>query len=104
MASRAASEALQALAYAGVGSGAGAVVAAIISARSGKGAARAEAADLLTEAAERVSHMNQELDKENRHLRHELSEITHAIQCFLDKEIDERELRETISDIRASSM
>ena len=39
------------LAYAGVGAAIGSIVAAAISARSGKGEARAHAADLITDAA-----------------------------------------------------
>jgi hypothetical protein len=88
-----ASETVQALAYAGVGSGLGAVVAAVISARSSRGAARAMAADLLVEAAERVSRLNRNLDEENRKLRGELEDITDAVDDFLAGRMDGDELR-----------
>lgn len=86
-------ESMQALAYAGVGSGLGAVLAAVISSRSGRSQVRAQAADLLTEAAERVSHMNQSLDKENRMLRYDISQIIRAVDDFANKKIDLAELQ-----------
>jgi len=91
-----AGDAVQALAYAGVGSGLGAVVAAVIAARSGRGSARAAAADLLTEAAERVSRMNLQLDSDNRKLRRDLDRVTEGIDRFLNKEITSAELRRLV--------
>lgn len=93
-------DALQALAYAGVGSGTGAIIAAVIAARSGKGPARAEAADLLVEAAERVSRMNQDLDKDNRKLRHEITVIVQAVDDFIAKKITEDELFTIVENTR----
>lgn len=59
----------------GLGSGAGMVGTSIVAARTTKGKARAEAADLLVNAAERVGQMNADLSDENRLLRSAINEI-----------------------------
>ena len=94
------SDAIQALAYAGVGSGVGAIIAAFISAHSKKGSARAEAADLLTEAAERVARVNIQLDNEVRKLRGDLELVAEAIDKFLGREITSSELRKIARRMR----
>lgn len=97
------SDAVYALAYAGVGSGLGTIIAAVVSARSQRGPARAQAADLLTEAAERVSNMNHSLDRENRHLRRDLEDLSDAVCDYLDGTLGEDELRAVLRHARFGS-
>lgn len=84
----------------GVGSGASAVATAIIAARSGKGKSRAEAADLLISAAERVGRLNAEQDKEIQELKGKLNAAQMVIFRFLAEEISEDEMREILKGLR----
>lgn len=74
---------LTAIAYAGVGAGAGSIGAAVVTSRSGKAEARAHAADLIANAAgalaDRLERMNTTLEAENRQLRHAVGCLTDAI-------------------------
>ena len=94
------SDAVNALAYAGVGSGLGTIIAAVVAARSRHGEARAQAADLITEAAERISNMNRALDRENRSLRKDLEDLADSIDGFLDGTITETDLRAVLRHVK----
>jgi hypothetical protein len=84
----------------GVGSGASAVGTAIIAARSGKGKSRAEAADLLVNAAERVGKMNASLDDEVRALKAKIDLIQLAMFQYLGEEISKEELLQRVRELR----
>lgn len=84
-------EATKLLAGLGLGTGTGAVITALINSHSSKGKARAEAADLLVTAAERVGKFNKELDRENKKLRRDVTHLQLLILQFLEKEITEQE-------------
>lgn len=83
----------------GLGAGAGAVLTALINARSNKGKSRAEAADLLVGAAERVGRINAELDAEMRALRATLSALRSLTMDFLDERITREEFIHRASEI-----
>lgn len=84
----------------GVGSGISAVVTAIIAARSGRGRSRAEAADLLVSAAERVGKMNADLNGEVSQLKNTLDTIQIAMLQYLGEEISREELLERMKEAR----
>lgn len=67
----------------GLGSSLGAIIAAVVSSRSQKGKARAEAADLIMNAAERVGKMNAELHAEIVQLRGDSEDIHRVVYEFL---------------------
>ncbi len=78
---------LAALAYAGVGAGVGTIGASIVTARSGRGESRAHAAELLSNAAgglaDRLSTLNEKLDKDNRELRDAVGSLIEVIDLLL---------------------
>lgn len=78
---------LSALAYAGVGAGMGTIGASIIAARSSRGESRAHAAELLSNAAgglaDRLSTLNEKLDRDNRELREAVSGLIDVIELLL---------------------
>ena len=84
----------------GVGSGASAVVTAVIAAKSSKGKSRAEAADLLVTAAERVGKMNASLDDEVRVLKVKIDMIQLAMFQYLGDEIGKEQLLDRIRELR----
>lgn len=84
----------------GLGSGIGAIVTSLIASRSGKGKARAEAADLLVNAAERVGKMNEGLDADVRRLRGMTDDLNRAMYDYLDDAITKQELMERVKEIR----
>lgn len=84
----------------GVGSGASAVATAVIAAKSGKGRSRAEAADLLVNAAERVGKMNATLDDEVRELKARIDLIQLALFQYLGEEISREELLKRVKELR----
>ena len=75
----------------GLGAGAGAVLTALINTRSNRGKSRAEAADLLVGAAERVGRINAELDAELRALRATLAALRSLTMDFLEERITREE-------------
>ena len=83
----------------GLGAGAGAVLTALINTRSNRGKSRAEAADLLVGAAERVGRINAELDAELRALRANLDALKSLTMDFLDKRITQEEFIHRASKI-----
>lgn len=83
---------VQIIAALGLGSGITTIVAAVIAARAQKGKARAEAADLLVSAAERVGKMNQTLDGELRRMRNASDEVHSAVLDHLEGTITRDEL------------
>lgn len=76
------------LAGLGMGTGTGAIVTAIINSRSNRGKARADAADLLVGAAERIGKFNESLDIENRELRAIVKVMQLTALNYLDGTID----------------
>lgn len=76
------------LAGLGLGTGTGAIITAIINSRTNKGKARAEAADLLVGAAERVGEFNKRLDVENQELRSIVRVMQLTALNYLDGTID----------------
>ena len=74
----------------GLGAGAAAVLTALINARSNRGKSRAEAADLLVSAAERVGRINAELDDEMRAMR----SLMFDMQCLLSEFTSEKMTRQ----------
>lgn len=94
-------ELVKILAALGVGSGASAIITAVVAARSQRGKSRAEAADLLIGAAERVGKMNAEQDEEIRKLKSKVDDINHAMFQYLAGEITREELLEVSKEVRS---
>lgn len=84
----------------GLGAGTGAVLTAIINSQTNKGKSRAEAADLLVGAAERVGKLNAELDCEVRSLKLAMDRIQVAMLQYLAEEITRQELLDQIKELR----
>lgn len=84
----------------GVGSGTSAILTAIVASRSQKGKSRAEAADLLIGAAERVGQMNADLDGEIRWLKSSVDEIHTAMFEYLGENITREELLDRVKEAR----
>jgi hypothetical protein len=95
-----ADEIIKLIAALGVGSGVSAFFTAVIAARSQRGKSRAEAADLLINAAERVGKMNQEQDGEIRELKAKLDRIQVAMLQYLSEEITRAELLDAMRELR----
>jgi len=83
----------------GVGSGSTAAITAIIAAQSSKGKSRADAADVLIGAAERVGKMNAEQDAEIRHLRNHLYSLKAGMLGYLAEELDKDQLTDIIKGL-----
>lgn len=83
------SDVLAALAYAGIGGAVGSVGAALVTARSGKGEARAHAADLVASAAGNLATTQAatiaRLDTENEDMRKSIVALTRCIDELLDE-------------------
>lgn len=90
------SDFLDLLAALGLGSGLGSVLTAVITSRTGRGKARAEAADLLIGAAERVGKMNEALAVEVDYLRGQLDDVHAVVLDFLTGETDREHLAELL--------
>lgn len=86
------------LAGVGSGLGAGAVLVAIINTRSAKGKSRAEAADLLVGAAERVGKMNESLNTQISTLKAKQDAIHIAMFQYLSEEISKDELLDRMKE------
>jgi len=84
----------------GLGAGAAAVLTALINTRSNRGKSRAEAADLLIGAAERVGKLNADLDSELRNARARLDRIEVLVIQYLANQITRQELQEEIKGKR----
>lgn len=98
-----ADELIQAIAAAGFGSGVTSILVAVITSRANKGKARADAADLLTGAAERVGKMNEVLDRENTKVKLALDMLSMGVIKYLQHAISEEELLEVMRKIRDGS-
>ena len=88
------SEAIPALAYAGIGAGLGTIGASIVNSRSGRGEARAHAADMISEAAsglaDRQAATSKRLSLENEKMRKAIMMLSDVLdellpQLSLDK-------------------
>lgn len=95
-----ADEVAKILAGLGLGTGAGAAITAIINSYSSKGKSRAEAADLLVGAAERVGKLNADLDSELRDTKARLDRIQVAMIQYLGEHISREELLEEMKEMR----
>jgi len=84
----------------GLGAGVAAVLTALINTRSNRGKSRAEAADLLIGAAERVGKLNADLDSELRNARARLDRIEVLVIQYLANQITRQELQEEIKGKR----
>lgn len=84
------------LAGLGLGTGTGAIVTAIVNSRTNKGKSRAEAADLLVGAAERIGKFNEDLDRENRELRLIVRVMQLTALNYLDGTIDRETFVEAV--------
>ena len=91
---------IKAISALGVGSGLGAIITSVLAARSTKGKSRAEAADLLVGAAERVGKMNASLDEEVRELRANTDAIFLAMFDYLGENITREELLAKVKELR----
>ncbi len=84
-----ASDAIAALAYAGVGAAVGSIGAAVVSARSGRGEARAHAADLISDAAGGLAAQQattiDRLEKQTERQRRALITLTVIVDELLDQ-------------------
>jgi hypothetical protein len=83
----------------GLGSGLGAIVTSVIAARSGKGKARADAADLLIGAAERVGKMNATLDEENRRLKTSLDTALDVVLQYAEGRVTRDEMMKKLRSL-----
>ena len=88
------------LAGLGLGTGAGAVLTAIINTRSARGKSRAEAADLLVGAAERVGLMNNQLHEEIAELRCKQDAIHLVMVDFIAGAITREQLLDKMKEFR----
>lgn len=94
------SEILQWATALGFGTGLAAVITAIIAARSSKGKSRAEAADILIGAAERVGKLNEAQFAEITDLKFKL-ELTHVLMIdYLGEQISREELLKAMRELR----
>ncbi len=84
----------------GLGAGTGAVLTALINSQSTKGKSRAEAADLLVDAAARVGQLNADLDTQLRDTKSRLDRIHLAMIQYLGEEITREELLEEMKELR----
>ena len=91
---------LSAITALGLGGSLGAIVTSIITSRSQRGKSRAEAADLLIGAAERVGQMNKILDVENHKLRADLDSLVDTVHKFLETRVSRDELIEKLLKLR----
>ena len=91
---------LSAITALGLGGSLGAIVTSIITSRSQRGKSRAEAADLLIGAAERVGQMNKILDVENHKLRADLDSLVDTVHKFLETRVSRDELIEKLLNLR----
>lgn len=88
------------LAGLGLGTGTGAALTAIINSQTQKGKSRAEAADLLIGAAERVGKMNADLDDEVRRLKGDMDSIQLALMEYLAERLTREELLNIVKELR----
>lgn len=95
-----ADEVAKILAGLGIGTGAGAVLTAIINSLSARGKSRAEAADLLVGAAERVGKLNADLDQELRDTKAMVDQIEALVIQHMNNQMTIDELLEEIRAIR----
>jgi predicted nuclease with TOPRIM domain len=91
---------IKAISALGVGSGLGAVVTSVMTTRSTKGKSRAEAADLLVGAAERVGKMNAEYSDEIKVLRNVIADMHLLIIGYLDSSISREQFIEGLKKLR----
>ena len=97
-----ADEVIKIIAGLGLGSGATAIATAIIQSGSQRGKSRAEAADLLVGAAERVGKMNESLDDEVRRLRADYDEYHILTLSYNYGTIERQELNAGWKKMRSS--
>jgi hypothetical protein len=88
------------LAGLGLGTGASAIVTAIINSNSGKGKSRADAADILIGAAERVGKLNEDLHAQVAGLKDTIDDIQSAMFAYLAEEISREELLKRVKELR----
>lgn len=93
-------EIIQGITGLGLGSGLGAIITAVIAARSNRGRARAEAVDLITASAERVVKLNEPLVEEVRTLRAAVDDAYWGVVKYLDGEISRDELLALLKILR----
>lgn len=84
----------------GFGAGTAAILTAIINSQTNKGKSRAEAADLLVDAAARVGQLNKELDAEVRQLKVTIDHIQLAMLQYLGEEISREDLLDRVKELR----
>lgn len=91
---------IKAISALGIGSGLGALVTSILTTASNKGKSRAEAADLLVGAAERVGKLNADLDSELRDLKYRMDKVQMAMLRYLGEEISREQLLDEMKELR----
>lgn len=91
---------IKVIAALGVGSGASAVITAVVASNSQRGKSRAEAADLLIGAAERIGKINQEQDSAIRELKVKLELMHVAALDFLAGKLNRDEFIEALRELR----
>lgn len=92
---------IQILGGLGFGAGAGAVITAVINSQTNKGKSRAEAADILVGAAERIGNLNKEMDRELKQLKKSLDSVFIIIHKYDAEEITKEELLKHIKELRS---
>jgi hypothetical protein len=95
-----ADDVIKIIAALGLGSGLSAVITAVVASRSQRGKSRAEAADLLIGAAERVGKLNADLHEEVSDLRSRIDQIQLSMFEYLGEEISREELLQRVKELR----
>lgn len=93
---------IKAISALGIGTSVGAAITALINSRASKGKSRAEAADLLIGAAERVGKLNAAQDIEIRHLKKTLDELYILILNHMEGRTTSEEFLDLLKKVRDS--
>lgn len=93
-------EIIKAISALGIGTSVGAAITALINTRAAKGKSRAEAADLLIGAAERVGRLNADQDQEIRRLKRVFDELYDLVIDHIDGKIDVEEFLVGVKRLR----
>jgi len=84
----------------GLGTGTGAIITAVINTKSSKGKSRAEAADLLVSAAERIGKLNKDLSEELENIKTTNRNFQLGVMGFLAGDVTREELAEMLVKLR----
>lgn len=93
---------IKAISALGIGTSVGAAITAAINSRASKGKSRAEAADLLIGAAERVGRLNADQDVEIRHLKKTWDDLYMAVLDHIEGRTTDKEFLAILKALRDS--